>query len=185
MALAEYGLAPQHQHPEPVQDLQTVLQKLKTLKSKKCDVQKIFLFGHSAGAHMIAFWSTLYSDQNIKGFIGLEGIYDLPNLLKVWPDYKVAFISSAFGETNNLALASPTRLKIKSPSPWLILHSEKDELVDVAQSMDFHQHLLNQKLSSELVLLKTENHFGVIESLKKRDSAATKGLLAFVKKKVN
>ncbi len=180
IAVTDYGLAPAHSHPKPIDDLQTAIIKIEKLKSLKCDTQKIFLVGHSAGAHTIAFWSTRFQDPYVKGLIGIEGIYDLPHLLQIWPSYKEAFINAEFGTKNDLALASPSRLKIKSKAPWLILHSAKDELVDLAQADDFYQHLKAEGRTGEYLELKTESHFGIIESLGHRDSLALKKILAFI-----
>ena len=50
-----YSLAPQFQHPRPVLDLNNILNEISGKKSKKCDFKKLYLVGHSAGAHMISF----------------------------------------------------------------------------------------------------------------------------------
>ncbi len=179
VAVMDYHLAPAGQHPKPIEDLQTVISKIKKVKSSKCDVKKIFLVGHSAGAHTIAFWSTRFQDPSVKGLIGIEGIYDLPHLSRIWPSYKEAFINAEFGANSKLALASPTRLKIKTKVPWLIFHSAKDELVDSAQSTDFYQHLKAEGQTAEYVEIKAASHFGIIDSLQHEDSPVRTKLLLF------
>ena len=179
--IADYRLAPGARHPKPVADLNAIVKKIESTPSKKCDNSEIYLIGHSAGAHMIAFWAGENNDKQVKGFIGLEGIYDIPLLAKAWPDYKDWFLKSEFGDEESWAQASPTRKKMSNPSPWLLVQSEKDELIDTKQTLDFKEHLDDQKISSELLLLKEESHFAVVENLQKSDSILYKAILKFVK----
>ncbi len=57
---AGYRLAPAVQHPAPVEDLNATIEAVSKLKNPKCDSNRIFLVGHSAGAHMIASWNTQF-----------------------------------------------------------------------------------------------------------------------------
>ena len=34
---------------------------------------------------MISFWDSKYTNLRVKGFVGLEGIYDLQKLVERWP----------------------------------------------------------------------------------------------------
>lgn len=171
---ANYRLSNVAQHPAPIDDLE------KTLAGIKDD--KIVLMGHSAGAHMIAFWNTAHANPRVRGFIGIEGIYDIPSLIKVWPGYKDWFITKEFGGPEKWAAASPTQLKMKSRVPWLVIQSEKDELVDVKQSTDFVESLRRQLIPAELVKLKAESHFGAIKSLEDPSSEASKAVMKFISK---
>lgn len=177
----EYRLAPGTQHPGQIEDLQASLKQLKSSKSESCDHDRLILMGHSAGAHMIAYWATLYDNKVVKGFIGIEGIYDIPALVTKWPGYKDQFISKEFGGSDKWKSASPTLLTFKNKAPWLVIHSEQDELVDVNQSAEFVQHLKQEKLKAELLLLKRETHFGSLESLKEKTSPASLAVERFIK----
>jgi|GEM_PF-5219582 len=170
---ANYRLAPKYKHPAPVDDLEGVLSRGK--------YENVFLVGHSAGAHLIAFWNAAHANPAVKGFIGLEGIYDLTNLVKVWPGYRDWFVSAEFGsDASKWPAASPATLTMKSKVPWLVLHSAKDELVDAAQSSDFVKHLESQKIPAQLVELKSESHFGAVSSLGNASSDAAKAVLKFI-----
>ena len=176
VVLANYRLAPKFKHPAPVDDLDAVLKKL------PADYSRIYLMGHSAGAHLIAFWNTAHTDARVRGFIGIEGIYDIPKLVKVWPSYRGSFISAEFGpDASKWAAASPAALPARSKVPWLLIHSEKDELVDLAQTTDFQKHLISQKIPVELMQLKTESHFGAIETLNDVESSIFLKTLSFFK----
>lgn len=180
--IVNYRLSDEAKHPAPVEDLNAIITDLSKLKLKSCDTSRLYLAGHSAGAHMIAFWNTQYSSSAVKGFIGIEGIYDIPNLIKVWPGYADWFISKEFGsDPAKWVAASPTRLKMKSQAPWLVIHSAKDELVDLKQSKDFYQLLLKQNIKAQYFDLMSESHFGAVANIQKLDSPITKKIVEFLK----
>lgn len=177
VVLARYSLAPDVKHPVPVRELNETIAKTARAQDANCDPGRIFLVGHSAGAHMIAFWNTTFAHSAVKGLIGLEGIYDLPLLLKKWPAYETQFINAAFGRERESA--SPARLEPKSKTPWLLFQSKDDELVDRAQTLTFKKFLGQQKVSSQFVELEG-SHFAVVGQLEKPESKISKALAAFI-----
>ncbi|KAJ3225708.1 Kynurenine formamidase [Chytriomyces hyalinus] len=141
---------------------------------KEWNPERVFVLGHSCGAHtgsllfmdseyIHAPLKTLLKDTShhdiepsawvprIKGYIGAEGIYDIPLLVKNFPTYKDWFIVDAFGEdeADAWALGSPTRLKAilhsMPPADHFIIQSVGDELVDVAQAKSWLDTLTNIK----------------------------------------
>lgn len=81
----------------------------------------------------------------IKGVIGVEGIYDIPRLVAVWPSY-IDFIEMAFGTDQKTWVdASPQYHRLsgnyhKLP-PYLIIHSPEDDLIEVAHAERYVDHL--------------------------------------------
>jgi kynurenine formamidase len=165
VAVINYSLAPAFQHPQTISDLDSVLTKLQSKKNKNCNFKKIYLIGHSAGAHLIAYWAHKNDSKNIKGFIGLEGIYDLPALAKKWPSYPDWFIKKEFGDEKLWPEASPALIEIKNKAPWLLVHSEDDELVDSRQTDLFADQLKKQKIKYEVLKVKGASHFVVLKLL--------------------
>ena len=180
VAVLQYSLAPQSKHPIPVEQLQSALQKIISTPEKNCDTQNIFLVGHSAGAHMIAFWATQHQTPEVQGFIGLEGIYDLPQLAEKWPDYEAQFLIAAFGRKNLWPEASPSRLNFISRKPWLIVHSKQDELVDTQQSLNFKKHLQSENISATYLELTKETHFQVLSHLSSKKETLGKSFFNFM-----
>lgn len=152
-------------HPSHTEDIAMALGSISAYVKESCpQIDKdfvIFLVGHSCGAHMI---STLILDppegentrlaqpippelhELIKGSIIIEGIYDLDLLLADFPDYK-DFIYGAFPAINQAQL-SPFSVNHYAPrqgarTPWLVLHSPGDTLVNVAQAQAMYEHLVN------------------------------------------
>jgi acetyl esterase/lipase len=178
--LVDYRLAPEYEHPAPVEDLDSAIAKLKKNPPEGCDPGRIFLSGHSAGAHMIAFWATKHADPSVIGFIGIEGIYNIPELVAKWPAYEDQFITSEFGNKTKWKAASPALQRLKNRAPWLIIHSKLDELVDTAQSSGFQKHLNADGIDARLEFLNDGSHFGALESLKNPRSAASLALQKFI-----
>lgn len=116
----------------------------------------IYLAGHSCGAQLAALlvlqpgWLQPATLQLIHGFVGIEGIYSIPNLAKRFPTYIQWFIQYAFSaDTQKWLEASPTHIDIHTTLPLhpqfrvLLVHSPDDELVDIDQLVDFRNKLLD------------------------------------------
>jgi hypothetical protein len=120
------------------------------------DPRKIYLIGHSCGAHILA---SIFLDSSsvsptltppaplfdaVQAIVMSEGIYDLDLLLDSFPDYREWFIEDAFGARTSYAEHSVTAFPLRTPDPrtrWLIIHSQGDSLVDMAQSEAMYLHL--------------------------------------------
>jgi acetyl esterase/lipase len=161
-------------HPAPVEDLASAIAWIGAHQDEYgYDAGKIFVMGHSAGAHAAASLATdadllsrIPASHRPKGYIGLEGIYDLPHLVARWPGYRSWFVEAEFGqEEKGWIAASPARRLPVSHSPWLVVHSSSDELVDTAQSSDFAKHLSKAGIGAKLVVIAGKSHFGVLEAL--------------------
>lgn len=181
VVLPNYGLAPRSVHPRPVQQLNEVLQAApKAFAKGKCDPKRIYLAGHSAGAHMIASWNTLFRNPAVKGFIGVEGIYDLPNLAERWPTYPDWFLKKAFGPLENWGKASPSRLKPLGKAPWLLIHSTADELVDAGQSETFAKHLRAEKITVKGFYPEVGTHDEMVKHFGEAGAKSTQEAMQFI-----
>lgn len=120
------------------------------------DPERIFLMGHSCGAHMLA--SIILDSapitpslaprpallRAVQGVILSEGIYDIDLLLASSPDYRTWFIASAFGEHHSYAAYATTNFPVRKDGGhirWLVVHSKGDTLVDQRQSEVMYEHL--------------------------------------------
>jgi len=132
--------------------------------------KNIFVMGHSVGAHTAGMLATgtFLSDAGVlppsmpKGFIGLEGIYDVPLLVQTWPTYREWFVDKAFTCESTWDKGSPTHRHVVIGAPWLVAHSAEDELVDMAQSTTFVKHLALEKVPAKLLDDLTGSHDEVI-----------------------
>lgn len=151
------------------------------------DGERVYVMGHSAGAHLTALVglnSDLFPEAaRLKGLIGTEGIYDLEGLERAFPDYSSWFLDSAFGggpgKHARWRHASPVALPIRHRTPWLLVQSRDDELVDEGQTLRFADKLTRAGARVTLTRLAGKRHDEVIPALSAGDAAGS-ALLRFL-----
>jgi len=144
-------------HPDHAQDILEFLVYITSNSSilpRVFDPSKIYLIGHSCSAHMLA--SILLDSSSIsptltppsmildavQGIILSEGIYDIDQLVKDFPDYIDWFIKAAFGDPTYSAFnATGLSLRNQNTMRWLIIHSKGDRLINLLQSQRMFTHL--------------------------------------------
>ncbi|KAF9286671.1 Kynurenine formamidase [Mortierella alpina] len=153
------------QHPKHVQDVARALGYLYVQAKEHGGYNRdhIYLVGHSAGGQitgLLALRPDLYLvpvevelglpkgslHRAIRGVVGVEGIYNVDQLLKTWPSYR-DFVIQGFGQDPAALLqGSPDRQQVPTDTTfklprYAIIHSNQDELVDPAQANDYHTYL--------------------------------------------
>ena len=128
---------------------------------------KIFLMGHSAGAHiaaMLALDPTYLTAQkvplaSIKGLIGLAGAYDFLPLTE--PN-----VIALFSTEKNLAMTQPisyVKLPAVAPTPpVLLLHGDDDKRVYPKNSINLARELKAVGARVEFDMLPGVSHTGII-----------------------
>jgi acetyl esterase/lipase len=193
VALVNYRLStdPHVQNPKPVEDAALAFKYLVSESHEYGYLPtKIFVSGHSAGAHIAGMMATGQFLQDVgisaskapAGFIGLEGIYDVPLLDKTFPSYQDWFLTKAFGGKENWVKGSPTLRPVVLKSPWLVVQSTEDRLVDVAQASGFVNHLKQAGVQVELWEKPDGDHGAVVQSLINPDNAVRLKILSFIGK---
>ncbi|GAB5588687.1 hypothetical protein Unana1_03587 [Umbelopsis nana] len=141
------NVVPVIQHPDHIRDTMDAVKHLQGRYSGR----KLFLVGHSAGAHIILSIALKPEFQldGIDGFVGVEGIYDIPLLLTTFPDYR-DFIEQAFtADETTYTTASVVGFKAGSmKSPIALLHSPDDELIDPGQHQSLYNWLQTQNIAA-------------------------------------
>lgn len=190
--LSDVGKDP---HPAHVQDAAAAVAFLrKAAAGYGYDPERIFVGGHSAGAHISALLAFApgylqavgEKPESLRGFVGIEGIYDLPALVQRWPQYREDFLRMAFGsDERTWVQASPQRLPLRTPRPWLLIHSREDELVDEPQSRRFADALQAAGIKADYAPLARGSHFGVLAQLVEPTDAAGRQLLRFLQSRAS
>ena len=162
-------------HPAQVQDAAAAIAWLRRHAAEHGIARdRLVVGGHSAGAYLaaqLAFdpaFLTAVGEKpdSVRGFIGLEGIYDLQQLAISFPSYRQDFLRAAFGSDEaQWRRVSPQYLEHKLQRPWLIVHSLEDELVDVDQSKRFSVALTGRGVPVQYVVTPHGNHFGVVTQM--------------------
>lgn len=117
-----YRLAPEFQYPSGAEDVARVVGWLKTNAARYGgDPQRIFLWGHSAGATHVADYIARTPDAPVAGAILTSGIYHVESGGKVspWKDY-YGEDASKYREKSSVAGLT------KSPVPLLVVSAELD-----------------------------------------------------------
>jgi triacylglycerol lipase len=120
-----YRLAPEHTWPSGVQDLTAVVAWLKAnITDHGGDPERIFLWGHSAGAahagDYIATRTLHDKPTGLAGAILTSGFYDLGDEVSVWQAYYGADVST-YAERSSLAGLARADL------PLLVTDAELDD----------------------------------------------------------
>ena len=183
VATVDYRLSPGVRHPAHAEDVARALAWLRAHAAQYGFVpSRIVAVGHSAGAHILATIATdpkLLAQASPAGFVGLEGIYDVPDLARRWPTYPDWFLKKAFGPEAGWPAASPTRRKLAAQTPWLLVHSKGDELVDMGQMEAYAAHLKASGVPYDELRPEAETHDGVVAGLANPDDEVTKAILRF------
>jgi len=152
---------------------------------------KIFVAGHSAGAHLSALVCTDGSYLKtegmalsaIKGCIPVDiAVYDIPRQLGGAGPLRASFFVSAFGEdeTVHKQLSPITHIaKNKGIPPFLILHVA-DRPDSTAQSKAFAKALVGAGVQAKVVPGEGKNHGTINRDLGLPDDEPTKAVFEFL-----
>ena len=190
VALVRYRLAPTHRHPAQAHDVATAVAHLvRKAGQYGYDPKRIFVAGHSAGAHLAALIALDPSylskhrvkSQSLAGVIAISGIYDLVGKTKI-SDYEKDTVAQTFGN-NRAALkaASPvTHVSAQAP-PFLILTAAGDLDGFRVDGRIFAEALRaagHQEISQQIVA--DRDHFSIVE-MTGLDNSVRSLLLGFLK----
>lgn len=192
VALVRYRLGPKFRHPDQVHDLAAAVAYLaRSAKRHGYDHQRLYLMGHSAGAHLAAL-VTLderylaphgLTPDSIAGVIGISGIYNLSGESPFSRAYRRT-IRRIFGDDPKiLEEASPiTHIESGAP-PFLLLSGSSDNPGHSIDTRRFAQALnrsSNQKTVP--VVISGRNHFSIMH-FASVDNTVDDLVLNFLKRK--
>ncbi len=191
-AVINYRLSPKVKHPAHIEDVATAFSWIyKNVKSLGGDPNKIFIMGHSAGAHLSALLALDkrylnahgLSPSLIQGTIVLDGIYDLTLGGKKETWLSKAFFKRVFGDNpENKKYASPIIYISENCPPFLIIQAKNDHLVPIHQPLRFYESLKEKGLEAEFVLVPRKNHITIMTSIGKSNDYTTEIIFSFIKK---
>ncbi len=168
VVVPDYRVYPEVKYPDFLQDGAAAVAWAATNADRYGgDRSRIFLMGHSAGAHiaaMLALDSTFLDAQkvprtSVKGLIGLAGAYDFLPLTE--PN-----VIALFASEPNLALTQPiyyvSPSAAKTTPPVLLLHGIDDRRVYPKNSINLARELRAIGVKVELDLLPGLSHTDII-----------------------
>jgi arylformamidase len=191
-----YRLSPQVQHPVHVQDVANAIVWLhNNAKHYSANASRIFLMGHSAGAHIAAlvtlderYLKTAGGmPEIIQGVVLLEGAgYDIPSLmersdkrLQSW--YIQAFGNSAWGWSQ----ASPTNFVSSSQyiPPMFIAHAGDRDL-SAFEAKKLYERLNESNAPCKLVSYPKKSHATLVRDIGVEKDKPTEDITRFLQEKL-
>jgi acetyl esterase/lipase len=167
-----HRLSPAVQHPTHVQDVALALKWVKANISRyQGDINKIYLSGHSSGAHLVTLLATdnTWAKQagtdlsGVQGIIGISGVYDLQVAHQESWFFRTFMGKPAFGDDPaQLAAASPVSFPSSSVRKFLLIAAEHDEGSFAAVAQRYALQLQQNKISAETLLIHSTDHFSVL-----------------------
>ncbi len=190
--ITSYRLAPDNVFPSQPEDVATALGFVyDNIAEYNGDRNKIFIGGHSAGAHLVALvildekYQKFYKFDRtkIKGVTLLSGVYIISEEFLIKERYsKLAY--KVFTEDKKVWRdASPFyHIEKKKLPPFLICYAEKDWLLLKYQSKIMHKKLVKYGIESEIHEVPTKNHYSEIIFAQFSDDPLNKELISFINK---
>jgi acetyl esterase/lipase len=168
-----YRLAPQYKFPAMIEDAKCAVRFLRAHAAEfSLDPARIGVMGDSSGGHVVAllgltdasagFEGEGWTDQSsrVQAVVDLYGPTDFANGNSNFITLKL--IQDAFGATNTtdpiLIKANPVTYVSSRAPPFLILHGDKDNLVDLQQSADLDARLKAAGADSTFVVITNLAH---------------------------
>ncbi len=163
--IADYRLFPDVRFAEIMGDAKRAVEWVKNnIVNYKGDPDKLFLMGHSSGAHLGSMLVTNKSYlaqstyQSVQGFIGLAGPYDfLP--------FTEPYQPKLFGPESEYAASQPVNFVDGNEPALLLLHGEDDRRVRVKNSRSLAAKVQQSDGQAQMRLYPGMGHVDILSSL--------------------
>ena len=167
----DYRKAPGHAFPDFMYDTARAVAWAKANGERLGgDPQRVFVMGHSAGAHIVALLATDpryladvgLAPRDLAGVVALAGPYDFlpltdPELFEV------------FGEREQWPLSQPVNFADGDEPPFLLLHGKNDRIVWALNSERLKAKLDAGGSPARYVPIDGTGHIGILLSLRGKD----------------
>ncbi len=180
--LPSYRLAPKFPHPAQIEDVAAAFAwTVRNISSRGGDTNRIFVAGHSAGAHLVTLLALdekylaahQLSPKLIRGVMGFSGVYNLS---------EAEIMESVFGTKLEDRRAASPLFHIKSAAPpFLLTYCEWDYFSLPAQAHELHSALQKAGLSSALVFVPRQDHISEMLNVANKDDPTVTAALKFMK----
>lgn len=161
----DYRLHPEVQFPAFVEDAATaVAWTFENVRGFGGDPARVFLMGHSAGAHIASlvhyderYLAGVGAHHTPCGFVGLSGPYDFLPLVS--PELQAIFPSAVRDDSQTV------RFVDGAEGPALLLHGMQDTTVKPRNSASLAEAVVQAGGRAEVEIYENRGHVGVLVSL--------------------
>jgi acetyl esterase/lipase len=166
----DYRKAPEHAFPDFMYDTARAVAWARDNAARLGgDPQRVFVMGHSAGAHMVALLATDgrylasvgMAPSDLAGVVALAGPYDFLPLTdpELW---------QVFGDEADWPRSQPVNFADGDEPPFLLLHGRKDRIVWALNSERLQSKLQAAGTSARYVPIAGTGHIGILLSLRRQ-----------------
>ena len=191
VAVINYRLQPNVAWPAQVEDVREAAAWVRgNIERYGGRPDRVFLMGHSAGAHLASFAALTTPGADIRGVIAVSGAaLDLTDeqTYQLGADrdyYRARFLGDDRGDEWKRR-ASPARFANAKAPTFLILYATGDTKALQRQSQVLHDALTKAGASSRLVPVQGESHSSIVLALSRPDKTAAPAILKFVEASSN
>ena len=177
-----YRLSPKVRHPAHVEDVAKAFAwTVDAIAAHGGDPKKIVVAGHSAGGHLVSLLATdesylkaeKRSISDIKGVIGVSGVYSIPPVL----------FDAIFGsDAKACKAASPLEHVHEQCPPCVLIYGDKDLPFLDAMAKDLGKKWTGLKCDAEVCEIKNRNHINVMYDASKSTDAVFEKMEQAVRK---
>jgi acetyl esterase/lipase len=190
VGLVRYRLAPTYRHPIQVQDAAAAVAfLLKSADRYGYDQKRIYLAGHSEGAHLASLLALDSSrlaahgfrPSSLAGVIAISGMYDLTHEAEISAEQKAA-VEKTFGhDASTLKAASPIE-HVRRDAPPFVIVSGSSDLPGLSIDARKFAEALQKKGGQDVVplVLSGKDHLSIVR-LSGPDSPVRELILDFLK----
>ncbi|MEO8428600.1 MAG: alpha/beta hydrolase, partial [Verrucomicrobiota bacterium] len=192
VAVINYRLQPQVQWRDQVRDVAHALAWVRSnISQYSGDARRIYLMGHSAGAHLAAQAALNpefalerdTSGSSLCGVISVSGAaLDLSDAKTYALGQKLSYYEARFRDAgaNWQAEASPINFITLRAPPFLILYAGGETKALQRQSRLLNDALLTHGVKSDLILVPGQSHARIVLALSRGDKVAGPAILDFI-----
>jgi acetyl esterase/lipase len=162
----DYRLAPKHRFPAMLDDAKSALRFLHdSAVQYHLDLNRVGVMGDSAGAHIAALLALTQAPGeaiHVRAVVDLYGPTDFTGGSSNADPRTVKLLQDTFGATGAddpvLGRVSPVTYVTSNAPPFLILHGNRDKMVDLRQSMELDARLRAAGVDSTLIIVTNFAH---------------------------
>ena len=173
LVIPEYTLYPAAGYPRQTQEIAAAMAwTLDHIAQYGGDPSRVVLVAQSAGAQIAGLalleprWLAAYghSATDLRGFIGISGVYDFAAVLAYHGNNARAreMMAEILGGAGNAGRASPITYVSPQAPPMLLIHGDADTTVPLAVGLDFYRRLQAAGVRSEFITYAGAGHADIL-----------------------